>query len=572
VRPVSWAAARIRTTALGVSVAVLLLSAPGSALGAETSPSDRFFALARAGIPVCPAREVRARAAVWISLRCRGLGSARVRVVRRPLHGGLGRVQQRRGRVRYRPRVGFRGTDHFVVARRRGGRSWRMAVLVEVAGGADPSCRSRHLVRRFRDAMRIRIVCRGAGLKPLRLVETPLAGKLAAVRRSGSRARRTLTARLGAGGSFAGQDVLLVRAHGRGGSDVGALSVSTLPWRMRAIGDSVTAGFGYYGDGRPMLAGSLLSCKPGDVVTNRCSSNSDARGGYTGPPEWSADFGLANNVSWAAKFANGLQGGGRVTAPDMFQNRAVTGSAPSDWLSGGILGEHLSAVVAENPDLIAFTIGANPLLSEILLTTGGEECAFTTTVAALEACIQPFFENEALLPRLQQFYTAVLEAPDSTVVTFQYPLAVPSANLFSTWQIEAMMDYFNAQIATAVANTKAALPGQAKRLVLIKAQIDPAQPTPQTLPRFNLGLQPNGQSWTGPYNCGRLINDFVDGPSHQSTPTQTEFQLTSPLQYCSGPPWIIGADSGIHPNKVGYAQFVKPLSNVVSVPPLPPRP
>ena len=434
-----------------------------------------------------------------------------------------------------------------------------------------PSCRSRHLVGRFRASMRVRVVCRGSSLSSLRLLAGTRSGGLSRLRRSGTPGRRVLTARLRPGRQFVGQDVLLVRARGNGGSDLGAISVSTLPWRMRAIGDSVTAAFGYYANGGLMSPVDLLSCKPGDVVSNRCSSNSDEGPGYVGPPEWSADFGLANNVSWAAQFANGLQDGERVTAPDMFQNRAVTGSAPSDWLPGGILNDQLDAVVAENPELIAFTMGANPLLTDILLTTAGEECAFTRSVAALEACIQPFFEQEQLLPRLQQFYAAVLEAPDSTVVTFQYPLAVPSANLFSTWQLEAMTDYFNAQIATAVANTKAALPGQAQRLVLIEAQTDPASPSAQTVPRFNLGLPPNGQSWKPPYNCGRFFNDFVDGQSHQSEPTQDEFLLDSPGSYCSGPEWIIGADSGIHPNSEGYSQFVEPLARAVSAPPLPPR-
>ena len=478
--------------------------------------------------------------------------------------------------MRYRPDNGFEGTDRFVVVRHRGARSWRMAVLVEVPGpgGAKPRCHSRHLVRRFHEAVRVRMVCRGRHLKPLSFVATPLSGELTTMRRAGTPSRQTLTAQLRPGSGFVGQDVLLARARGIGGSDIGAVSVSTQPWRMRAIGDSVTAGFGYV-NGRPMTALELLECKPGEVVSDRCSSNSDGGPGYDGPPEWSADFGLANNVSWAAQYANALQGGGRVSAPDMFQNRAVTGSAPSDWLPGGILNDQLNAVVTENPELIAFTMGANPLLTDVLLTTAGEECAFTTTVAALEACIQPFFQRAQLVPQLQRFYAALLEAPDSTVVTFQYQLAVPAATLFSTWQLEAMTAYFNAQLATAVANAKEALPGQAERLVLIKAQTDPANPTPETVPRFNLGLPPDGQSWTPPFNCGRVIDDFVDGQSHQSKPTQDEFLLESPLRYCSGDPWIIDADSGIHPNSDGYAGFATTLANVLAnadlVPPLPRR-
>jgi lysophospholipase L1-like esterase len=405
----------------------------------------------------------------------------------------------------------------------------------------------------------------------LRVVAGPRSGRLARVRRSGTPKRRTFTARVRPGRAFVGQDALLVRARGTGGHDFGAISVSTLPWRMRALGDSVTAGFGYYSNGGLMSVEDLPSCKPAAAVSNRCSSNSDEGPGYAGPPQWSADFGLANDISWAAQYANALQGGGRVTAPDMFQNRAVTGSAPSDWLPNGILNDQLDQIVKENPELIAFTIGANPLLTDILLTVGGERCAFTESVTALEACIKPFFDQEQLLPQLQRFYTAVLQAPDSTVVTLQYPLAIPAANLFSTWQLEAMTDYFNAQIATAVANTEAALPQQARRLVLIKTQTDPASPGPELVPRFNIGLPPNGQTWKPPFNCGRFLTDLVDGRSHQSTPTQDEFLLESPLRYCSGPPWTIAADSGIHPNGDGYSQMADTLANVVSAPRLPER-
>ena len=165
----------------------------------------------------------------------------------------------------------------------------------------------------------------------------------------------------------------------------------------------------------------------------------------------------------------------------------------------------------------------------------------------------------------------MLEAPDSTVVTFQYPLAVPSANLFSTWQLEAMTDYFNAQIATAVANTKAALPGQAQRLVLIEAQTDPAARPPRRCRASTWACPRTASPGTRPTTAAGLFNDFVDGQSHQSKPTQDEFLLESPRSYCSGPEWIIGADSGIHPNSEGYSQFVEPLAGVVSAPRLPPR-
>jgi lysophospholipase L1-like esterase len=569
-------APRFAISLLALAVAGVSMAAAGSAAAAERRPGDRLYPLVRAGVPFCPARAIEARSRVRIALGCRGLKSARLRLVEPPLHGELGRIDQRRDSVRYRPAGASAGTDRFVVAWRRGGRSWRRAVLIDIPGpsravASAPSCRSRHLVTRFRVAALVRVTCRGAELRPLRLVPGTTGGKLAVVRRSGTPRRRTLTARLRSPAAFVGQDVVLVRARGRGGSEIAAASVSTLPWRMRALGDSVTAGFGYYANGGLMSVLDLPDCKPASVVSNRCSSNSDEGPDYSGPPEWSTDFGLANDVSWAAQFANDLQGGGHVTAPDMFQNRAVTGSAPSDWLPGGLLNGQLNAIVAENPELIAFTMGANPLLTDILLTTAGEACSFTESVAALESCVQPFFQQVQLTTRLQQFYTALLKTSDSSLVTFQYNLSVPSANLFDAWQLEAMTDYFNAQIATAVNNTRSALPKQADRLILIEAQTVPGTPAAQQLPRFNLGLPPDGQTWSPPYDCGD--GDFVDGRSHQSTPTQDEFEVESPFSYCEGQVWIIGADSGIHPNSNGYSRFANTLANVAAanglVPPLP---
>jgi lysophospholipase L1-like esterase len=545
----------------------LLLSAPAGAAAADPPrPGDHLFPLSRAGLPHCPVRELETRSASWLALGCRGLHKLRVRVVRGPAHGRLARLNQRLERVRYVPDEGFRGTDHIVVARKRGRRTWRTAVIVHVPGRAGrPSCRSRHAVARFRSPVRVSVVCRGAALEPLRVARGPFSAALARVRRGGNAERRTLTLQLRPGRAFVGQDVALVRARGSGGRDMEAVSLSALPWRFRALGDSVTAGFGYYGSGDQMSTLDLVSCKPAAVVSNRCSSNSDEGPGYAGPPEWSADFGLANDISWAAQFANALPG--RLTAPDMFQNRAVTGSAPGDWLDGGILNPQLEAIVAENPDLIAFTMGANPLLTNVLLSAGGESCAFTESVAALEACIQPYFTQVQLVSQLQRFYTALLEAPHSTIVTFQYHLIVPAANLFAAWQLEALTDYFNAQLTTAVANTKTALPSEAQRLILIPAQTNPAAPQPTQLPRFNLGLPPDGQSWLPPYNCDE---DLVDGQSHQSEPTQDEFQLEHPFTYCAGPEWILGTDSGIHPNKLGYGQFAATLANVVPATSLPP--
>jgi len=220
------------------------------------------------------------------------------------------------------------------------------------------------------------------------------------------------------------------------------------------------------------------------------------------------------------------------------------------------------------------TLGANPLLDQLLLTADGESCSLTFTVAELQSCIAPFFAQVRITQRLQQVYTDLLQAPDTEVVVFQYNLSIPSVNLFSVWQLEAMIDYFNSQIADAVASTKAALPpAKAGRLLMISAQTDPSEPNPQQLPRFDVGLPPTiHDSWTPAFDCGD--GDVVDGRSHQADVTQDVLRLTSPLSFCPGnDPWTINADSGIHPSRDGYAQYAETLANVAEVhhliPPLP---
>ena len=56
----------------------------------------------------------------------------------------------------------------------------------------------------------------------------------------------------------------------------------------------------------------------------------------------------------------------------------------------------------------------------------------------------------------------------------------------------------------------------------------------------------------------------MDGPSHQSEPTQGEFRLEHIFTYCPGDEWVIGADTGIHPNSDGYAAFGQALANVAA--------
>jgi hypothetical protein len=77
-------------------------------------------------------------------------------------------------------------------------------------------------------------------------------------------------------------------------------------------------------------------------------------------------------------------------------------------------------------------------------------------------------------------------------------------------------------------------------------------------PHFNVGvgLEP---VYPSSYTCS-YFEYGVDGPSVQSTPTQVELEAGHYLSFCGGPqgggePWVIGADTGIHPSAAGYHQM-----------------
>jgi lysophospholipase L1-like esterase len=575
------------------TLAIALLVGPTQIVGAKAAQPGSAAQRSAAAAPTrgadtargktrrCPTLRVQARAGVVrrISIHCRirsrararRVNRARLRIARRPAGGRILGVNRRRNLVRYRARPGFAGRDRFVVVRRRRGVRWRLVVRLKVsaqqASRTPLACEPEAERTNYETSVRVSVSCSGNHVAPLTIAAGPFDGAVGDVRHGGDDSRRTLSATYTPKDLFVGADTLRVEARDASGRAEAAARIEVLPWRMRALGDSATAGFGFLGDGSEISTGQIGECVPPTPINDRCSSNSDGGLGYEGPTSWSADFGLANDVSWAAQFANDWQGGGHVAAPAMFQNRAVTGSTPADWLPGGALSGQLQAIVAEDPDLIAFTLGVNPLLGQILEEGKGEKCfKESEDVAALIACIQHFFEEAHVLERLQAVYTALLAAPDAEVVTFQYHLSYPLLAALAEaqpWQVEALLNHLNAQIAAAVANTRAALPAaEANRLTLVEAQVEPGDEDPLKVPRFNIGVPPNAnQTWTASFECG--AGGFaVDGPSHQSETTQGALPSLFESKFCPGVPWTIEADTGIHPNRVGYAQFAKALTNV----------
>jgi lysophospholipase L1-like esterase len=304
---------------------------------------------------------------------------------------------------------------------------------------------------------------------------------------------------------------------------------------VRAIGDSVTAGFGYYDDGTTMGLSELTSCEPGATFYNdACSSNSISRSNKGKKIEYAPDYGLSNNVSWAAQWSNehGITD---------YKNLAVTGSEPKNWIPGGYLHKTAEQVAGEDPDYILMTMGANPLLSEMLFGIDNMGCAIESDVlGGYRECIEEAFAGVNLRADLKTLYEELVAGTDATIFLMQYHLSVPSSALaYTSTQIAEMGALLNREIAS------------------VAGEVNPQRLRVVTPPHFSVGVDIS-PVYPSRYSCS-LLDFKVDGPSVQSTLTQDELTISHPLSFCSGPPsgppWVISGDTGIHPSAAGYTQM-----------------
>ena len=307
------------------------------------------------------------------------------------------------------------------------------------------------------------------------------------------------------------------------------------PIAVRAIGDSVTAGFGYYSSGAPMAFSSLLSCRPASTHYNdACSSNSTNTSNEGAEVDYAPDYGLANNVSWVAQWAN------KHGVSD-YANFAISGAEPRDWAPGGQFYATTKRVEAEDPDYVLMTVGANPLLSEMLLGIDDMGCAIESDIlGGYRECVEEAFDGVKLREHLGALYTELAEHTDATIYLMGYPLSVPSTALaYSATQIAMMGVLLNEQIAS------------------VASEVDPSRLRFVAPPHFGVGVDIS-PVFLSAYSCSSL-GYKVDARSVQSTPTQDELEVAHPLSFCSGPakgpPWVIGADTGIHPSAAGHAQM-----------------
>jgi lysophospholipase L1-like esterase len=344
----------------------------------------------------------------------------------------------------------------------------------------------------------------------------------------------------------AGRDTLTLRAQVPGTDDQALVPVDLVVTPtpaaapvVRALGDSVTAGFGYYGDGSTMSLLDLPDCRPTATAENdACSSNATNTSDDDGPVQYAPDYGLANDVAWPAQWAN------RYGITN-FANYAISGSEPADWAPGGQFYATTQAVEAADPDYVVLTLGANPLLSNVLFGLDQMGCAIDSDLFGdYTACVQRWFAQVGLVQNLTAVYSELLARTDATILLLQYHLSIPSSALaYSAVQIEQLGDLVNGTIASVAASFGS------PRLQVVAP------------PRFDVGIDMTPLA-PDTYSCSELGYQ-VDGQSVQSSATQDELEILHPLSFCSGPaegpPWVISADTGIHPSAAGHAQMASAL-------------
>jgi hypothetical protein len=299
---------------------------------------------------------------------------------------------------------------------------------------------------------------------------------------------------------------------------------------VRVLGDSVTAGFGYYSSGKEIELENLLECRPAPKNFNdACSSNSVGTVSKEGPVEYAPDYGLSKRVSWAAQWA----GSYGITN---YKNFAISGSEPGNWAPpNGTFYNKTVQIERENPDYILLTLGANPLLSRLLTSPTDLWCAATSGLEEFEACIKEEFVAVGLRQNLRNVYKELLSRTGATIYVMQYHLSVPWSALFDSSKEIALADtLLNQEIASAVAEF-----GNS-RLRLVAP------------PHFNVGINIE-PVFPSLYSCSPYP---VDGRSVQSSGTQSELAKLHFLSFCRGPNWVINNDTGIHPSATGYTQMM----------------
>ena len=298
--------------------------------------------------------------------------------------------------------------------------------------------------------------------------------------------------------------------------------------RIRAFGDAVTAGFGVDRSGAALPTTDAMQCRPkwigdGTATTagTRCSSNgSNGPGSPADEVSFSADFGMANKMSWAAQVASQL---GAVD----FANYAVTGSSLASWLnlpqdddapSEGAQHDLLERIERDDPDIVLATIGGEAILQQ---PAGAVRTCAKSSGDGIErtqflSCVNALLDRQLVKQRVMAIAFDVLASTQNAKLLFAtYLPAEPQFSVLVPWQQAVLAEAINNQIRQAVQGVAESGAAWAKRIDVVEASFQADRCPSPVIP----GPRLLGRTWFTPVSrCG---------VGASTTPTQLAFTPVS---------------------------------------------
>jgi lysophospholipase L1-like esterase len=283
---------------------------------------------------------------------------------------------------------------------------------------------------------------------------------------------------------------------------------STPGFTVRAMGDSVTAGFGFDRAGNQLNLNpaesnpqkSIYACSK-KMPTNDCDGLNLVSYGA----RWVTEHGVAN-----------------------FDNRAESGSTPEDWDPSNPNARNksrLEKVAADNPDMVLMTLGANPFVGKLMNAPWGGESSVRDCANQADPtkCVNELLDEVQVTPRLKRIYTYLLTHTAKTrVIVMEYPSSRPPVLAGNS---DVLLPLLNGRIEQAVREVRETNPSVADRITTVKA--------PQNFNQHGL------KDWTGMF-------------------------AFEPVRWQDGRElWVLNGDGGIHPNKAGMEEMAAQIEPAV---------
>ena len=303
---------------------------------------------------------------------------------------------------------------------------------------------------------------------------------------------------------------------------------------MRVLGDSVSAGFGYLGDGTPWKARDLLRCMPERHDNDRCASNAANVVGSTSPLRFLPDFGLGNGVAWPAQAARSLG----LTRAGQFANFAISGATPADFDTGGKFAHLTARAMRDAPDVVVVMLGANPMLHEFIMGRA-YGCELRWRLASFAACADAHVQASGLTRHLASIIRSLVVGSRTQVVVVNYPVAVPASAFLQVDRVRYVAGALQGAVRAAVQASGTA----GDRTLLMEG------------PQASTGLGP------GTHRCETNAlgaHPRVDGESTQARVTQMKLAILHPFGFCPGAVrWFVSSETGAHLSVAGHAQYAR---------------